>query len=147
MQQPLKACACTAACFWCHWLLNLVKPFCRWLASCLLALCPCSLPLQPLLMHNSILHICAAISDNSFINWALSNRIGSSYALLALSREPRTWLQMADACVERAVLNMMLDPCNEVPPFITFHVAAHHVACSGANKRPPHGHCDCSAWT
>ena len=66
-------------------------------------------------MHGSMRHICATMSDSSFPRWALSDRIGSSYALLALCREARTWLQLQDARVELAILQMLLDPCHEVP--------------------------------
>jgi hypothetical protein len=69
---------------------------------------------QPLLIHNTLQHICASISSKSFMNWTLPDRIGSSHALLALCREPRTWLQLAEAGVERAILQMMLDVDLEV---------------------------------
>jgi hypothetical protein len=49
------------------------------------------------------------------MQWTLPDRIGSSYALLVLCREPRTWLQLMEAGVERAILQMMLDVHFEVP--------------------------------
>ena len=91
-------------------------------------------------------HICAAISDNSFISWNVSNRIGSSHALLALCREPRTWLQMAEACVERSILQMMLDPFYEVHRDSWFCFVATHVTCPDSNERPPYGHFNSSTW-
>lgn len=102
--------------------------------------------LQPLLAHGSIKHICAAISQSSFISWALSDRIGSSYALLALCRERRTWLLLAEAFVERAILQLMLDSCHEVIIVFWCFFAA-HFACSGAHERNAYGHCRRSAWS
>jgi hypothetical protein len=69
---------------------------------------------QPLLIHNTLQHICASISSKSFMNWTLPDRIGSSHALLAVCREHRTWLQLKEAGVQRAILQMMLDADLEV---------------------------------
>ncbi len=48
------------------------------------------------------------------MNWTLPDRIGSSHALLAVCREHRTWLQLKEAGVQRAILQMMLDADLEV---------------------------------
>jgi hypothetical protein len=101
--------------------------------------------LQPLLVHGSIKHICAAINQSSFISWALSDRIGASYALLALCRERRTWLLLAEAFVEQSILQMMLDSCHEVV-ILFWLVFAAHFTCTGAHERLAHGHRRRSAW-
>ena len=107
-------------------------------------------------MHGSMRHICATTSGSFFPRWAFSDRIGASYALLALCREARTWLQLQDARVELSILQMLLDPCHEVHP-VTFGVLAPSFAvcvccpitsrCPGANEWHPYGYCSRAAWS
>jgi hypothetical protein len=98
--------------------------------------------LQPILAHNSIQHICAVISGASFLSWSLSDRIGASYALLALCRESRSWLQLQGAVVERAVLQLMLDACHEVPHPVLRESTPFLTSRTGSNEFHPH-HCFC----
>jgi hypothetical protein len=123
-----------------------VKLYCRSHSPCSLCALINSHRLQPLMTCRSIKHICATISESSFISWPLSDRIGSSHAFLALCREPRAWLQLMEAGAERAILQMTGDACHEVLHDLCFCFYVFHFACTGAHKRSSHGHSHRSAW-